>query len=61
MTDITKCANKNCKIKEQCWRYTAPDGHWQSYADFNSSKEIKDKNECKDFWRDKYINIKEVK
>lgn len=51
MTDITKCANKNCKIKEQCYRYTAKDGYWQSYANFNDNKEIKDKKECEHFLR----------
>ena len=51
MTDITKCANKKCKIKEQCYRYTAKDGYWQSYAEFNKGKEIKDKKECEYFMR----------
>ena len=53
MADITKCANKNCKIKKTCYRYTAVDGYWQSYADFNNSKVIKDKKECENFLLDR--------
>lgn len=53
MADITKCANKKCKIKEQCYRYTAPDSYWQSYAEFNKDKSIKDKKECDNFILDR--------
>lgn len=51
MTDITKCANKKCKIKEQCYRYTAKDGYWQSYTEFSKGKVIKDKKECEEYLR----------
>ena len=51
MADITKCANKECKIKEQCYRHTAKDGYWQSYAEFSKDKIIKDKKECEHFLR----------
>jgi hypothetical protein len=34
MADITKCANEHCPSKEQCYRYTAPDGVWQSFSFF---------------------------
>lgn len=50
MADITKCTGKNCQIKDKCYRYTALDGLWQSYANFNKDKKIKDKKECKEFW-----------
>lgn len=53
MADITKCMNKKCKIKKYCYRYTAKDGYWQSYAEFSKDKIIKDKKECKDFWLDR--------
>lgn len=53
MADITKCANKNCKIKEQCYRYKAINGYWQSYAEFSKGKIIKDKKECEHFILDK--------
>ena len=53
MADISKCANENCKIKGECYRYTAKEGYWQSYMMFGDNKEIKDKKECKDFWQDR--------
>ena len=49
MADITKCSANNCKIKDKCYRYKANDGYWQSYANFNKDKEIKEEKECKDF------------
>lgn len=61
MTDITKCANKKCKIKEQCFRYTASDGYWQSYANFNNDKVIKDKKDCDSFLLDRKKKLKEGK
>lgn len=46
MPDITMCANKNCPLKDKCYRFTAtPDPLWQSYADF---KPVNGK--CEDFW-----------
>lgn len=51
MADITKCTNKNCKIKEKCYRYTAKDSYWQSYANFNNDKVIKNKKECEHFYK----------
>lgn len=53
MADISKCANKNCKIKDMCYRHTAPEGYWQSYMMFGENKKIKDKNECEYFWQDR--------
>jgi len=37
--DITKCDNKDCKIKENCLRYLAKDNLYQSYAHFECNKE----------------------
>ena len=31
MTDITKCFGEDCDKRDDCYRYTAPDGYWQSY------------------------------
>lgn len=53
MSDITKCTAKNCQLKDKCYRYTAIDGYWQSYANFNKDKKIKDKKECDDFILDR--------
>lgn len=31
MTDISKCDGAFCEKKEECYRYRAEVGHWQSY------------------------------
>lgn len=43
MSDICKCKNKKCPKKEYCYRWTAPEGHWQTYAYFNADG-------CEDYW-----------
>ena len=46
--DITKCANKECKVKDNCLRYLATDNvYWQSYADFECNKENKWKHKLR--------------
>lgn len=36
MPDISMCANKNCYVKEKCYRYTAvPNPYYQSFATFD--------------------------
>lgn len=37
--DITKCSNKECKIKDNCLRYLTKDSERQSYANFKCTKE----------------------
>lgn len=50
MADITMCTAKNCKIKDTCYRFTAKaDRLYQSYANFNNDKEVKDKKDCSDY------------
>lgn len=47
MPDISMCQNKNCKVKEQCYRFTAiPDNLWQAYAEFGTAAGEK----CEYFW-----------
>jgi len=46
MADITMCSGKGCKIKDMCYRYTAPKGMRQSYF---FKPPIKD-NKCEMFW-----------
>lgn len=60
MADISKCANQNCKIKGSCYRYTVSDGLWQSYSDFNDSKEIKNKKDCKYYIFSRRLPIEDV-
>lgn len=45
MTDISKCVT-GCDKKYECYRWTAPSSHWQSYMDFKPDEN----GECKDFW-----------
>lgn len=34
MTDITKCNNFDCPLKQTCWRYLAPTSEYQSWSHF---------------------------
>lgn len=39
MVDISKCANKQCSIREKCYRFTAPaNPYWQAYTDFKPNE-----------------------
>jgi len=66
MTDITKCANTECTIKNKCYRHTAPDGPNQSYAFLISGTNHlwgnkKDKPKKNLFKCDNFINKKRYK
>lgn len=50
MSDISKCENLECPLKENCYRYTAPVGYWQSYADFKFEVLPDGKVTCDSFW-----------
>jgi hypothetical protein len=45
MSDITKCTNSDCPLKESCYRWTAEAEEHQSYAKW----EPKD-GECEEYW-----------
>ena len=46
MPDISMCNNSNCKLKEDCYRFTAtPNPHRQSYGGFKPKD-----GECNHFW-----------
>lgn len=46
MPDISMCANKNCPLKNKCYRFLAiPDPLWQSYIDFKPVNGV-----CDGFW-----------
>lgn len=34
MADITMCLNSACPVKEKCYRFTAPQSHYQTVANF---------------------------
>jgi hypothetical protein len=46
MTDITKCSGADCDLKMTCYRFTDPEGVWQSYF---MNPPIKD-GECEYYW-----------
>jgi len=46
MSDITKCSGFNCPLKDNCKRYKAIDGMWQSYFTEVPYKDGK----CEMFW-----------
>jgi hypothetical protein len=51
MADITKCVGGECKKKEKCYRYTAPDNeYWQSYSDFYNPED-----DCEAYWPDEEL------
>ena len=40
MPDFSMCLNKDCPIKEKCYRFMArPDHQYQSYTSFNYNEE----------------------
>lgn len=48
MTDISKCNNPNCAIKEFCFRYLADADDYQSYIVID--KEVDTSDDCDEFW-----------
>ena len=48
--DGTKCEGKDCPLKENCYRFTAPSNNmWQSYfVEYPYNKETK---ECEYLWK----------
>jgi hypothetical protein len=53
MADITKCSGFNCPLKDNCKRYKAIDGMWQSYFTEVPYKDGK----CEMFWGEKNESI----
>jgi len=51
MSDITKCPGKDCTLKEDCYRFTAPVNEYrQSYF----TETPKQKNGvCEEYWNNK--------
>ena len=50
MADISMCNNKNCKIKDCCYRHTAtPNKYWQSYMLVENK--VEKKEDCEHFWQ----------
>jgi hypothetical protein len=50
MADITMCGNKDCTLKETCYRFTAiANPYRQSYAGYQQGEDGK----CDDYWDNK--------
>lgn len=50
MTDINKCGNSTCPLREKCWRWLAPaTALWQSWTVFEP-KLVKLMPSGKDYW-----------
>ena len=50
MADITKCANaEECPLKNSCYRHTAVDSEFQSYANFYDDQDPEPQN-CEHYW-----------
>ena len=60
MADITKCydCKKYCKSYKTCYRHTAKDDTYQSYALFHHMKKI---DKCENYWEDKREEYKNIK
>lgn len=46
--DISMCRNEDCPSKEDCYRFKATPGFWQSYMLFEFDK---DKGKCDSYWK----------
>lgn len=49
MADICKCSGKDCPHKENCYRYTAPEGMLQTYY---LNPPITEDGKCDHYWGD---------
>ena len=48
MPDISMCMNKECPLREGCYRATAePDEYWQTYSSFEY---ISAEEKCDHYW-----------
>ncbi len=51
MSDISKCKNELCTLKETCWRFNAPSSPYrQSYGSFEQDENDK----CEYYWEFKF-------
>lgn len=50
MTDITKCGNSTCAMRETCWRFRAPSNpHRQSFAAWDP-EQVDGVWKCSGYW-----------
>jgi hypothetical protein len=48
MADITMCDNKECILKEECYRFTAPVNEYRQSYFAETPKQVEGK--CPEFW-----------
>jgi hypothetical protein len=49
MADISMCLGRGCKVKDECYRFTAtPNPYRQSYMEFDNQV-VMHKSDCPDF------------
>ena len=55
MPDISKCSNKHCILKENCYRYKVMSDIYQSYCFFQPIKDNNNKFICEFYipWKSK--------
>jgi hypothetical protein len=46
MPDISMCANEECSLSWNCWRFNAPPSYRQAYGDFKPDEQ----GNCKYYW-----------
>lgn len=50
MPDISMCASEQCPSRDTCYRHTATPGEYQSWADYEATREGRDRCEkCTSF------------
>ena len=47
MADLAKCNDSLCPSKDYCYRFTAPNGMWQYFQEFNREE---DADNCNSFY-----------
>ena len=59
MSDISKCENYECPLKEHCYRWTAPANKFrQTYADFKFTITDDGRIDCEYYWGSSVIRNK---
>ena len=51
MADVTKCNNKNCTLRNECYRFTAVENEYRQSYFAETPKQIE--GECPEFWSNK--------
>ena len=58
MPDICKCNNKNCPIKETCYRFMCENDYHQAYSKFYYQETINFNTGKKQYYCDHFMKMK---